>query len=132
MPNDHRGNPVGNPATSHGGHRPTPRVNQALQRYYKIDADTAQEVIDEHRKGNDYLDDAHYGVEEAPHGYYSAGKTDFDNDNVGNRIDHIPTAISEAVDARSGKNSMGYSSPYEYPPTVKYKESKDPAEGIFY
>lgn len=132
MATDHNGNIVGNPTTSHGGHRPTPRVQQALQRYYKIDADTAQEIIDEHRKGNDYLDDAHYGVEEAPHGYYSADKTDFDNDNVGSRIDHIPTAISAAVESRSGKNSMGYSSPYEYPPTVKYKESKDPADGIFY
>jgi len=126
MGTDHRGRPLGN------NHRPTPRVQQALQRYYKIDADTAQEIIDEHRKGNDYLDDGHYGVEEAPHGYYSADKTDFDNDNVGNRIDHIPTAISAAVESRSGKNSMGYSSPYEYPPTVKYKESKDPADGIFY
>ena len=130
MATDHRGNNVGNPTTSHGGHRPTPRVSQALQRYYKIDSDTAQEIIDEHRKGNDYLDDAHYGVDYSTP--YHPDKPVPDDDNVGNRIDHIPTAISEAVDARSGKNSMGYSSPYEYPPTVKYKESKDPAEGIFY
>jgi hypothetical protein len=30
MPNDHRGNPIGNPATSHGGHRPTPRLAQLV------------------------------------------------------------------------------------------------------
>lgn len=123
---DHRGRPLGD------NHRPTPRVQQALQRYYKIDSDTAQDIINEHRAGRDYLDDEYYGAEEAPHGYYSAGKTDFDNDNIGTRIDHIPSAIGKAVNARSGKDSRGYSSPYEYPPTVKYKESKDPADGIFY
>ena len=30
MATDHRGNIVGNPDTSHGGHRPTPRVSQML------------------------------------------------------------------------------------------------------
>ena len=27
---DHRGNTVGNPTTTHGGHRPTPRVSRML------------------------------------------------------------------------------------------------------
>ena len=127
MATDHNGNIVGNPTTSHGGHRPTPRVQQALQRYYKIDADTAQDVINEHRAGRDYLDDEYYGID-----YPNEPFTNPDDDNIGSRIDHIPTAISAAVESRSGKNSMGYSSPYEYPPTVKVKESKDPADGIFY
>jgi len=125
MGTDHRGRPLGN------NHRPTPRVNQALQRYYKIDSDTAQDIINEHRAGRDYLDDEYYGIDYSTP-YYHDDKSVPDEDNIGNRIDHIPTAISAAVESRSGKNSMGYSSPYEYPPTVKYKESKDPADGIFY
>lgn len=108
MPRDHRGNEL------NGNHRPTPRVNQALQRYFKIPQDVAQDVIDEHRSGNDYLDDAYYGID------YSSSVPN--TDNIGTRIDHIPTAISDAVDFRSGKNSRGYSSPYEYPPTVKIKD----------
>ena len=109
MAHDHRMNPVGS------NHRPTPRIAQALQRYYKIDSDTAYDIIDEHRAGNEYLDDSYYGVnyadpEDFPHG-----------DNIGSRIGYIPQAIGQAVDARSGKDSRGYSSPYEYPPTVKVK-----------
>ena len=107
MAHDHRMNPVGS------NHRPTPRIAQALQRYYKIDSDTAHDVIDEHRAGNDYLDDAYYGID------YSSNVPD--GDNIGSRIDHIPSAIGKAVDARSGKDLGGYSSPYEYPPTVKVK-----------
>ena len=108
MPTDHRGNRLND------NHRPTPRLNQALQSYFKIPEDIAQTVIDEHRSGNDYLDDAYYGID------YSTDVPD--TDNIGSRIDHIPTAISNAVDSRSGKNSRGYSSPYEYPSTVKVKE----------
>jgi hypothetical protein len=121
MAHDHRMNPVNN------NHRPTPRIAQALQRYYKIDSDTAHDVIDEHRAGNDYLDDAYYGVD-YPHAasvegsnYDSNVHGQPDDDNIGSRIDHIPSAIGKAVDARSGKDSGGYSSPYEYPPTVKVK-----------
>jgi hypothetical protein len=124
MGTDHRGRRLGD------NHRATPRVQQALQRYYKIDSDTAQDVINEHRAGRDYLDDEYYGVDYSTP--YHPDKPVPDDDNIGNRIDHIPTAISAAVESRSGKNSMGYSSPYEYPPTVKIKESKDPADGIFY
>ena len=119
MAHDHRMNPVGS------NHRPTPRIAQALQRYYKIDSDTAHEIIDEHRAGNEELDDGYYGVD------YSHPEGHPDEDNIGSRIGYIPEAIRHAVDARSGKDSRGYSSPYEYPPTVKFKESKDPTAGIF-
>ena len=117
MAHDHRMNPVGS------NHRPTPRIAQALQRYYKIDSDTAHDVINEHRDGNEYLDDAYYGLD-YPHAASVAGSNydpnvhgHPDDDNIGSRIDYIPQAIRQAVDARSGK-----SSPYEYPPTVKVKE----------
>lgn len=117
MAHDHRMNPVGS------NHRPTPRIAQALQRFYKIDSDTAQSVIDEHRAGNEHLDDAYYGVD-YPHAASVEGSNydpwvhgHPDTDNIGSRIDYIPQAIRQAVDA----HSRGYSSPYEYPPTVKVK-----------
>ena len=123
MAHDHRMNPVGS------NHRPTPRIAQALQRYYKIDSDTAYDIIDEHRAGNEELGDEYYGVDYSTP--YHPDKPVPDGDNIGSRIGYIPQAIGQAVDARSGKDSQGYSSPYEYPPTVKVKESKDPAAGIF-
>jgi hypothetical protein len=128
MATDHRGITVGNPDTDHGGHRPTPRVNKALQNYYKIDEGTAQSVIDEHRSGNDYLGDEYYGidypyeasVQGSKYNPYEHGHPD--DDNIGSRIDNIPSAINSAIDARSGKDSGGYGSPYSYPPTVKVKD----------
>lgn len=114
MGTDHRGRRLGD------NHRPTPRVSQALQHYYKIDSDTAQDVINEHRAGSDYLGGEYYGVD-----YPNEPFTNPDDDNIGTRIDHIPSAIGKAVDARSGKDSRGYSSPYEYPPTVKYQDEPE-------
>jgi hypothetical protein len=122
MSTDHRGNPTGT------NHRPTPRVNQALQRYYKIDAENAQAVIDTHRSGHDYLGDEYYGVD-YPHSASVEGSNydpnvhgQPDDDNIGSRVDYIPSAIGQAVGARSGKDSRGYGSAYSYPPTVKVKD----------
>jgi hypothetical protein len=121
MGTNHRGMPVGN------NHRPTPRISKALQRYYKIDSDTAQDVINEHREGNEYLSDAYYGVD-YPHAASVEGSNydpnvhgQPDDDNIGSRVDYIPSAIGQAVGARSGKDSRGYSSPYAYPPSVRVK-----------
>jgi len=36
MATDHRGNNVGNPATSHGGHRPTPRLARAYNKLVQV------------------------------------------------------------------------------------------------
>ncbi len=113
MGTNHRGMPVGN------NHRPTPRISKALQRYYKIDSDTAQDVINEHREGNEYLPDAYYGVDYSTP--YDPNKPVPDDDNIGSRIDYIPSAIRDAVDARSGKDSRGYGSPWSYPPSVRVK-----------
>lgn len=38
MATDHNGNIVGNPATSHGGHRPTPRLAQALSQHLLVES----------------------------------------------------------------------------------------------
>jgi hypothetical protein len=118
---DHRGNPVGKP------HRSTPRVQQAIQRYFKVDSDTAGEIISQHREGNEYLPTAYYGVD-YPHAASVEGSNydpnvhgHPDEDNIGYRVDHIPSAIYNAVSTRSGKNPDGYSSPYQYPPTVRVK-----------
>ncbi len=60
QPTDHRGRPVGNPATSHGGHRPTPRLAWALRSLnvgpevgYGYTMEDGQKEIDEYRTQRD-------------------------------------------------------------------------------
>lgn len=52
MPTDHRGNIVGNPTTSHGGHRSTPRIRQAISEHLGVSDTQAEDVINAHRAGN--------------------------------------------------------------------------------
>lgn len=59
MATDHRGNLVGNPTTAHGGHRPTPRLQQAIADQIQRDTNInrvaahryAENVINAHRGG---------------------------------------------------------------------------------
>lgn len=55
MATDHRGNNVGNPTTSHGGHRPTPRLAQLILKRRNMDGQdgTVQSVQNDL---NDYRD----------------------------------------------------------------------------
>lgn len=63
-PYDHRGRPVGNPNTSHGGHLPAPRkhprVVKNMSRLYNISSDDAQSVVDLHKNKSDI---GEYGLE---------------------------------------------------------------------
>ena len=111
--------------SDHGGHRPTPRLNTAIQKYFKVPEEMAGEIISAHRSGQEYLGDDHYKISYPESAYSAVGGYDPnkhghpDDDNIGKRVDFIPQAISEAISTRHGKDSRGYSSPYERPPTVE-------------
>lgn len=49
MATDHRGNGVGNPTTSHGGHRPTPRLSRKLATYYGLESGETQRKLNRYR-----------------------------------------------------------------------------------
>lgn len=97
------------------------RLSNALQKYFKIDEYAAGDVISAHKEGDEYLSDAYYGVNYPEPGNSSPA----DDDNIGSRIGYIPQAISKALDAYdTGVDSRGYSSPHEYPPSVRVRGDK--------
>jgi len=59
MAEDHRGRIVGNPGTSHGGHRPTPRLAQLIvdqsNALYGVTPEKAQGMINDYRNTRDGL-----------------------------------------------------------------------------
>jgi hypothetical protein len=63
MPTDHRGRPIGNPFTSHGGQpvRTQPRLVANISRLYGISNDDAQGVLDNYKNKIDIGDNGYSG-----------------------------------------------------------------------